>query len=521
MSLQHCHIVPEPAFSLEKKKQLGQFRTSDNLARWMTDLVARLVQPHQSVLDPCIGPNTFFKALSRYPVALKLTGIEIDPGMIDSETIAFFRHGNRQLLIENFLDYPLSETFDHIIVNPPYVRQELIVQGINAKEKAIGMIGEELAALIPPKANLYVYFLIKALLHLKDKGHLVAVIYDSWLYNAFGKGLKEIFMKLGNVGSIYHFKNAVFDKVDVGATVIHFQKNVQADDIAYYRFETAEEINQWQATEPVVIKTADFYEYNFNSAPQLDFDNDFFIPLKNISGTIKRGTAAVINDYFLQPKKMFKESLPIIKDTTRIRTFSVNRPTAYLLNAGKKTSAAAKRYLLQIREQILATDGAYSAVKEKIQTNGHWHKVYIKKPGNFIFNYYLRNNIDFILNEQLFLASDNFYAFNITTQVDAYLAVLNSSFTRLSILSRSRSQGNGLRKIQLYEFKETRVVNLSHLSPGELERLSQLGKQLKKTDRYSEDKHAPTRLIDELLLECYNRHTNSDISLNDLKISSY
>lgn len=519
MSLHSSHTNTETTSLTGKRKKLGQFRTPDSLARFMTSLVADLMQPNQSLLDPCIGPNTFFKSLSRYPVPLKLTGIEIDSEMIDEETRTFYTGTERHLLIDNFLEYPVSPAFDHIIVNPPYVRQELIVQGINAKEKAINMIGEELAALIPPKSNLYVYFLVKALLHLKNNGHMIAVIYDSWLYNAFGKGLKEVFTKLGNLSSIYHFKNAVFDNVDVGATVIHFQKNIAAGPIAYYLFETLDEINSRHTPSPVYIEQEDLSNYSFNKESQLDFDNDFFVPLKSISGPIKRGTAAVINDYFLQPTKQFKESLPIIKETTQIKNYSINQPTAYLLNAGKKISAPAKAYLSKVREQILTTDNSYSAVKEKILTNGHWHKVYIKKPGNFIFNYYLRNNIDFILNEKLFLASDNFYALNITEQVDAYLAVLNSSFTRLSILNKSRSQGNGLRKIQLYEFKETRVIDLRRLTTETLEKLSALGRQLKKVNRYSDLKHEFIKRIDILLLNAYNYYTNSNISLNNLIIN--
>lgn len=88
----------------------------------------------------------------------------------------------------------------------------------------------------------------------------------------------------------------------------------------------------------------------------------------------------------------------------------------------------------------------------------------MKATGNFIFNYYLRNNIDFIYNPNKFLSSDNFYILNIKDNELANFSILNSSFTRLNTLSNSRSQGNGLRKIQLYEFKEVKVIDAKKLS---------------------------------------------------------
>jgi hypothetical protein len=238
--------------------------------------------------------------------------------------------------------------------------------------------------------------------------------------------------------------------------------------------------------------------------------------MKTLSATLKRGTAACINEYFLHPSKKFKESVPIIKDIGRIKHYSMEEPTAYLLLAGKNPSADLKEYLEGVKAEILYDPGQYSAVRNKIAVTDYWYKVYVKKPGNFLFNYYLRNNIDFILNEQLYYASDNFYVLQIPSSVNVYLAVLNSSFTRNAILRNSRSQGNGLKKLQLYEFKEIPVINLSMLTQSALDQLNKLGNTLKKINRYEDEKLAVIRAIDLILLKEYNRYTNSNFLITDI-----
>jgi predicted Fe-Mo cluster-binding NifX family protein len=74
------------------------------------------------------------------------------------------------------------------------------------------------------------------------------------------------------------------------------------------------------------------------------------------------------------------------------------------------------------------------------------------------------------------LSSDNFYILNIKDNELANFSVLNSSFTRLNTLSNSRSQGNGLRKIQLYEFKEVKVIDVKKLSEPTIKKLELLEK---------------------------------------------
>jgi adenine-specific DNA-methyltransferase len=56
-----------------------------------------------------------------------------------------------------------------------------------------------------------------------------------------------------------------------------------------------------------------------------------------------------------------------------------------------------KSILTYAKKEILADGEKFKALKEQIEHNPNWYKVQLKKPGNLLFNYYLRKNIDFLL----------------------------------------------------------------------------------------------------------------------------
>jgi type I restriction-modification system DNA methylase subunit len=218
----------------KQDENLGQVFTSPILAKFMIWLLKDNLKPNSSILDPCIGPNTFFKAMTEDFSNCHLKGVEIDINLITEEINKFYESPNRTLIKGSFFDLPVSEKFDLIVQNPPYVRQELLSVGANSKE-SIRYNVSSLLSTIPSQSNLYIYFLLKSVLHLKEDGVMVAVIYDSWLYSSFGKFLKESFLKLGHLESIYHFKKSAFDNVEIGATVIKFVKDKShKKSISYY-----------------------------------------------------------------------------------------------------------------------------------------------------------------------------------------------------------------------------------------------------------------------------------------------
>ena len=509
----------------EQDENLGQVFTSPILARFMISLLEDYVNPDCSLLDPCIGPNTFFKALPEELANCYLTGVEIDKNLINKETKNFFSGAKRSLIEGSFFDVDNSEKFDLIIQNPPYVRQELLINGVNSKKNIKNEFSSDLS-MIPAQSNLYIYFLLKSILHLNDKGVMVAVIYDSWLYSSFGKFLKESILKLGHLESIHHFKKSAFDNAEVGATVIKFIKSKNnRKSTSYYSLNDLNDLKSYNGLtdKPHNLNPKELLSHSFNNTSVVDFKSNFFTPLKTIvSQAIQRGTSAIVNNHFIFSEKIYPELRPIIKDVYRIKTYKVSKENAFILALNGSISDQTKEYLDSVKNKILdAPSNKYKAVKKGITSNENWYKIKTKSCGNFIFNYYLRNNIDFIYNPNKYLSSDNFYSVNIEHSELVYLAILNSSFTRLDVLNNSRSQGNGLRKIQLYEFKEVKVVDFKKLSSKSIKELERLSESLILTNRYYKEQKEIIEQIDLVLLSEHNRYNGTSITIevlnNELK----
>jgi predicted Fe-Mo cluster-binding NifX family protein len=504
----------------KQDENLGQVFTSAILAKFMIGLLKESFNHNFSILDPCIGPNTFFKAMSEDLLNCNLKGIEIDVNLINEEIKKFFENPKRTLIHGSFFDLPIFEKFDLIIQNPPYVRQELLANGVNSKD-SIRYNASSLLSTIPSQSNLYIYFLLKSILHLKENGVMVAVIYDSWLYSSFGKYLKESFLKLGHLDSIYHFKKSAFENAEIGATVIRFVKNKShRKSISYYPLNDLNDLKNYTGlnVNSQKLKQQELLTHNFNNHSIINFKSNVFKTLKAIvSQPIQRGTSAVVNSHFIFSKNELPELKPIVKDVSQIKTYTVNQENAYILAINGSISKETKEYLESVKNEILqAPTEKFKAVKRDIETKKDWYKVKLKSSGNFIFNYYLRNNIDFIYNPNNILSSDNFYILSIKNNELAYFSILNSSFTKLSTLSNSRSQGNGLRKIQLYEFKEVKVVDVNKLSEQTLKKLDALGTQLMYVNRYENEQKQIIEQIDVALLAEYNEQNNSSMTIDEL-----
>jgi len=334
----NCETLPSSTTkttdSTDKKGVLGQVFTPPVLAKFMVELFKSQISPPSKILDPCIGPNTFLKHLDTLSFSSSLTGIEIDKELIDDSILQFYSSPNRTLIQNSFFNFSTNNKFDFIVQNPPYVRQELLKNENNVKQEASkSILG--ISNPIPSQSNLYVYFLLKSILHLNEDGVLVAVIYDSWLYSNFGKFLKKILLDLGQLEHIYHFKKNAFPNIEVGATVIYFKKTKDhAKSIKYSLFWNVEELKTYKTPETISksISRKDFINHRFNGNVSLDFDNGFFLPIKSISiQSIQRGTSAIANQYFIHQADDFEETVPLIKDVSKIKTFTADTETAYLL----------------------------------------------------------------------------------------------------------------------------------------------------------------------------------------------
>ena len=114
------------------------------------------------------------------------------------------------LICGDFLQMPLPGPFDHVVGNPPYVRQERIPDALIAEYRSR-------YTTIFDRADLYIPFIERSLSLLSEGGALGFICADRWMKNRYGRLLRRM------VAERFHLKTFV-DMVDTSA----FHKDVTA-----------------------------------------------------------------------------------------------------------------------------------------------------------------------------------------------------------------------------------------------------------------------------------------------------
>jgi len=493
---------------ISDKNNLGQYFTPENIAKFMAnEITSSPIKPRQ-ILDPCIGKNIFFSFLDSDSTILH--GVEIDQNLINHNTEAFFNKSDRNLILGDFIDQEFDNKFDAVIMNPPYTRQEMISVDLKQRLKSIK---EEVGIELSAKANLYVYFLLKSLLLLKDKGLLVAITYDSWLYSSFGANLKEYLTYAHNLKEIIHFKNHAFDGVDVGATIIIIEKGSSTSTIKYSEYESANTFSSSSlAQESKDLNSEDllnFNDYTFSNS-KINLQSSIFVPLDNISEKLPwRGTSSPANKYFLFQSHN-EDFTPILKKTPQDTYSMTEKDAVYAFSVNPENNLSDNHARLEQIKQTLLECGS-EALKQKIAKDPYWFKFPIKPGGEILFNYYFRDNIRFILNKENIATMGNYYNISCPVAIYETFAILNSSLTRYALLRNSKNQGNGLKKIQLYKFNKIPILPLEKFTSEELEMLKKLGNLLANNENVIND-------INDLVINRYCQLLNLDFDNTRLLI---
>jgi hypothetical protein len=428
-----------------------------------------------SILDPCVGLATFPRVLSRAGVLRdedELTLIDIDPKMI-AESSKWARERGLKFTAKcaDYVGVTFKPEYDYAIFNPPYVRQEWL----DRKEEYSTWFQDRYALQVPGTSNLYVYFIIKVLNELRPGGKLACIVYDSWQFTRFGKWLSQILEKECDSITMEPEANQPFRNRLIDATVIYAQK----------------------------CRTHKNGPLRFASPLR------FTSPLSTVEGFCvltqafqsQRGLRLKQADFFLCDLGAEKKlgATPFVKKVSKFSGYQVpedHREAALLLspaNLKASVSLELKRRLREAKKKPQDNISILTWFKERPKS---WMLHRPAPRAQIIFNYYMRNRPRHILNPR-HAYSDNFYGLIAREGISpvAWLGALNSTATCIEILSRSRNQGNGLAKVQLFEYRDVHVPDLRICSRSEVRKFEQLGLEL--LDRDSPG--GTLRRIDELV----------------------
>lgn len=432
--------------------ELGQIFTNKYIADYMVSLFD--LKKEAKILDPCFGAGAFLRALKNAEF-YNITGYEID-STIFNETLKNFEDLN--LFNSDFLGAK-NVKVDGIIMNPPYIRQEkidsLLPLGITKK----ALIQNPLYKELPSNANLYMYFIVKAISLLKKGGELIVIFPNIWMKAQSGKFLR----------SLIYEECAVTHQINITGKV--FEKKALVDVVIL------KIIKSKLKNSTTIVKNLYFNGKDLENKPVIEeYDLGFPVQFSKIA-TAQRGLSTGYNKLFINPPSGIP-TIPILTSPKNIVGYTANgAKTEQLLYVNEPLSQTTKTYLEKKKKEILLNKKPV-ALYQKILNNETWYNLPLISSRGLIFSYFIRNDIRFIKNDTSFIVRDNFYI--ITPKIDANLlfALLNNYYTFYQLELLGKKYGAGLLKIQRYDLEKIMFPNHLLFSQEDLMLLNNLSNKL-------------------------------------------
>lgn len=180
--------------------KLGQVFTPQHI---VSDMLG-LIKNNGRFLEPSCGNGAFFNHLPNNKV-----GIELDKNVIKDSLILNF----------DFFSYPVSEKFDTIIGNPPYVRYKDIAESTRT-------LLEPFKEIFDSRSNLYLFFIYKCILHLKNSGELIFITPRDFLKNTSSIKLNEFLFSQGSITHCIELGDKkIFENAQPNCMIWRFEKD--------------------------------------------------------------------------------------------------------------------------------------------------------------------------------------------------------------------------------------------------------------------------------------------------------
>lgn len=445
---------------------LGQVFTGKVTAEYMVSLFT--LDKYAKILDPCFGDGAFLTALTGGGWK-KIFGYEIDPNLYFSCKERFPTCALRK---GDFLSSDRRDRYDGVIMNPPYIRYERIDDlaelGVSRETLAL----DPLFSSLPPTANLYMYFVLKAVSVLRKGGELIVIFPGSWLSARSGNAFKDALYRECSVERRIHISGNVFEQsplVDVFILKLKksgIQKRIVTE---YVKLENNQVI-------PVSRK---------NKVFSVHFGKRF----EDI-GQIRRGLTTGCNELFINPPSALGEryAVDILSSPKQIRGYTTKDADCDSLLTvipEEMDDPDVCRFINEWKGKILRR-GKPKALAEKIMRGDEWwYQVPLFVCEGILFSYTVCEDMKFVMNTSadtcVDMVGDNFYI--IYPSIDQWLcfALLNNYYTYYQLETFGKKYGGGLLKLQRYDLERLQIPDFDSFSKEDTERLISLAKKLADT----------------------------------------
>ena len=382
--------------------------------------------------------------------------------------------------------FGVTNGFDVVIANPPYVRQEQI----SPKPYKDGLV-EQYADAATARSDLYCYFYDRGLQLLRDGGMHVFVCSNSWLDVGYGAKLQQHLLNTAHVQAIYESAlERQFATADINTVISVIRKaNTVADgdltrfvslraefDAALANADLRREITRTRAGLRAAGTSGsrfvgDKWGGKYLRAPDiyhavLNNYGDRLVRLGDVA-MARRGITTGANDFFYLTPEVIDEfgieaeyCRPVMTTPQESRSIAVDPPKL------------PKRLFMCHDDKELARPGALAYIlwgeeqeyhlRASMRGRPRWYDLGERDNVHLGMNKFVDTTARTYLAVEGSLFSDNFQIMPIagnhsTTQL---CSAMNSTLLQLMLNTESRSNfGEGVLEIQTYETANLRVVN--------------------------------------------------------------
>ncbi|WP_066408678.1 Eco57I restriction-modification methylase domain-containing protein [Aliarcobacter skirrowii] len=354
-------LIPSNPKKLTKQEQ----KTKDNLQEYKNWLL------NLKILDPACGSGAFLNQALEYLISehknlqndLALMGDLFASYMVEEEILEHNLYGvdinedaveiaklslwlrtakrgrpltklaDKIVCANSLLEMPFSEnSFDVVIGNPPYVRQEAIKEQKEALSKIYKVANGT--------ADLYVYFYELALNMLKPNGLKGFICSNKFFRAKYGENLREYILQNTTILQIADFNGVkIFEDATVDSAITIFQKT-KSDNNSTFKVVDVDLINSYLMKQSDLTKTS----FSFSNPKELAIKQKIEkigTPLKDWDINIYRGITTGCNEAFIIDEatkneliKKEPKSAEIIKPILRgrdIKRYEYNFVNLYLI----------------------------------------------------------------------------------------------------------------------------------------------------------------------------------------------
>jgi len=405
-------------------RPFGQVFTPRPVADWMV----RWVCAHQPrrVLDPALGQGVFVDAIEALVnerpdgVRPRIDAFEIDSKLLD-EFMSRPREFQPRCRREDFLTAGVSDTYDAIVANPPYVRHHDMDRDDGAFRRFDRLAGRRLSRM----TNLYGLFLIKIWSQLAPNGRAAVITPAEWLNADFGRAIKAFLLEQNAIDAIVQFDpvGLVFDDALTTAAITLLRRD-RPDD-AKLTLASVDDLSALQGSVIASGRRLDRRELDPRRKWSPLFDPSRSIepitgPTLGDVARCVRGIATGANQYFAlresDRRRWGLDRLDLTPCITKavhvqgevfteadMRRLVQTDQRVYLLNPRPRLSAAVERYLDEGRR--LGIPDRYLPSHRPV-----WYRPERREPAPIWVSVFARGKFKFVLNRAAALNLTAFHA---------------------------------------------------------------------------------------------------------------